>query len=375
MKSAGPLRITHLVENLERGGLERMVVDLSAEQAAQGHAVEVLCLFEEGLLAPELRIKGVPVTALHKRPGLHPAVVLGIARHLRARRTDVLHTHNAVAHYHGVAASMLAGPVGIVNTRHGMGNAPFQRRREMLYRLALQRTAAAAMVCESARRNFVTHRIVPEQKSRGVPNGIDVDTFRPASAELRADTRRALGVPQSAFVIGTVGRLNPVKDHAMLLRAMARVCGASPAAHLVVVGGGALLHELGALAGELRIAHRVTFGGDRGDVQALLPAFDVFALSSISEGYSISLLEACACGLPIVATDVGGNREIVRPGGNGVLVPARDDEAMAAALLALEAQPQQRARLGEAARAWVAAHGTVRVMAQRYLELYRDARP
>lgn len=363
------LRITHLVENLERGGLERVVIDLAVEQVALGHEVRVLCLFEEGLLARELRERGIPVLAM----GKSGAFDLRCLRALRSglRNTQLLHTHNAVAHYYGVAAATMLHDVAIVNTRHGMGNVPFDRRREFLFRMALGRTSAAAIVSDCARRWFVEHGIVPARKAHVVPNGIPVATPGP---DARARALEALHLPPGPFRIGTVGRLTPVKDHATLLGAFVHVREAIPDAELVLVGGGALRATLEALAETLGVREAVHFCGDRCDVPELLPAFDVFALSSRSEGYSISLLEACAAGLPIVATDVGGNGEIVKPDVNGLLVAPGDPKALAAALVRMGREPAWRAERGRAGREWVCAHGTVAAMARRYMELYRHAR-
>lgn len=363
------LRITHLVDNLERGGLERVVIDLAFEQAAQGHEVRFLCLFHEGLLAGELRARGIPVTAMGKSRAFDMRCLRSIRHNLRGMQ--VLHTHNAVSHYYGVAATLMLPGIAIVNTRHGMGNANYSRRREFLYRMALGRTAAAAIVSDCARRWFVGEGIVPERKAHTIPNGIPVATPGPDARERALE---ALALPPGPLRIGIVGRLMPVKDHATLLGALVHVREAIPDAELVVIGGGDLRAKLEALAASLGLGAAVHFCGDRSNVPSLLPAFDIFALSSRSEGYSIALLEACAAGLPIVATDVGGNGEIVRPEANGLLVPPGDAKALAAALVRMGREPAWRAALGRTGQAWVCANGTVEAMARRYLELYRDAR-
>ncbi len=366
-----PLRVTHLVENLERGGLERVVIDLARTQADAGHDVRVVCLFEEGLLAEELKRAGIAVHACGKRAGADRRALGRIRAHLASQRTQVLHTHNPAPHYYGAVAALLERTDRLVNTRHGMGNAPFTIRREILFRLALAGTDAVALVCRRAEGNFVRHRIVPRRKAAVVPNGIRTHAFAAPSPQARAGALRALGLDPGGFHVGIVGRLNPVKDHATLLRAMLPLAAAVPSARLVVIGGGPLQASLEALAASLGIAPHVRFLGDRDDVAALLPALDAFALASISEGYSISLLEASAAGLPIVATDVGGNGEIVQDGRTGRLVPARDPESLGRALAELAADPGKRAAWGSAARAWALAEASIGTMADRYERLYR----
>ena len=165
-----------------------------------------------------------------------------------------------------------------------------------------------------------------------VRNGIRVERFAAASASQRERLANELGLPPGTRLLGTVGRLNPVKDQASLIRAFRLLHDEVPAVALVLIGDGDLRDELEACASEQGVASRVRFLGDRGDVHRLLPGFHVFVLPSRSEGYSIALLEASAAALPIVATDVGGNREIVRHGISGELVAAGDASALAAAL-------------------------------------------
>ncbi|MDE1892776.1 MAG: glycosyltransferase [Xanthomonadaceae bacterium] len=367
------MKITHVVENLNRGGLERMVIDLVTLQQRQGHQCQVLCVFEAGSLAPELATAGVAVHACGKRRGLDLRALARLRQRLRGHATEVLHTHNAVAHYQSLLASAGLGIARVVNTRHGMGANRRSARREWLYRRALAGTDVVATVCEAARLDAVRRGIVPAAQAMVVPNGIRVQAFQPASQESRARLRLALGLSAQACVIGSVGRLNWAKDQAGLIRAFAIVRRRWPAAVLVLVGDGPLRSELQQCAQAEALGEHVRFLGDRGDVHELLRGFDLFALSSLSEGYSMALLEACATALPIVATAVGGNGEIVRDGINGRLVPAGDPPALAAALDELLREPVRAAALGEAARAWVVAEGSLEAMAARYARLYRPA--
>lgn len=367
------LRITHLVENLERGGLERVVIDLALEQVAQGLKVQVICLFSEGLLARELVAAGIPVIACNKVRGFDWRAVGKIRALLRNHKTQILHSHNPIPNYYGVLASLFINGLTVVNTRHGMGNAPFNVRLELLYRISLVRTALVAMVCESARLNFIQHRIVARTKAKVVPNGIRLSLFRPYSENTHGSTLAALNLSEDSLCIVNVGRLNPVKDHATLLHAMVHVSATVRNAVLVIVGGGKLQRELEALTKKLGIENAVRFLGDRDDVKSLLPGFNIFVLSSLSEGYSISLLEACASALPIIATDVGGNAEIVKPGINGMLVEPSRAQLMANAIIKLARDPNLRIEMGQRGREWVETNGTVEIMAQRYMELYCGA--
>jgi len=366
------VNITHVVENLNRGGLERMVLDLVRVQQSDGHKCQILCLFEPGALASELDGTGIPVHALRKRRGLDACAVASLRRHIKAHATEVMHTHNAVAHYLAVLATLGLPFRSIINTRHGMGALRRATRREVLYKLALMRTRAVVAVCEAARLDAVRREIVSPTKAVVVPNGIRIEAYVPASCAMREQLSQMLQLPPRTRIIGSVGRLNRLKDQITLIHAFREVCIQRSDTALVLIGDGELHDELQQQANDAGLAGHVHFLGDRSDVPELLQGLDLFVLSSISEGYSMALLEACAAALPIIATDVGGNREIVRDGESGLLVPAQNPNALATALVALLDAPARAAGFGRAGRTWVERHGSMQAMAARYLAVYQD---
>jgi len=368
-----PMNITHVVENLNRGGLERMVLELIKLQHRQGHRCQVVCLFEGGTHAHELDELGIPVHACGKRRGLDLRALARARRMVRSHATDVLHTHNAVAHYQAVLATCGLGVRRVINTRHGMGSNRRAGRREWLYRRALARTDAVVTVCQAACRDAIRRGIVPAAMANVVPNGIQVESFQPATAAARERLLRMLQLPVQTRVVGSVGRLNWAKDQAGLIRAFRQMHEQRSDTVLVLVGDGELRAELQQCAINEGVAADVRFLGDRNDVRELLQGFDLFVLSSLSEGYSMALLEACAVALPIVATTVGGNGEIVHDGSSGCLVPPGDPAALASAMLDLLQSPERALALGRAARAWVEQHGSLEAMALRYSSLYRGS--
>lgn len=359
-----------MVESLDRGGLERVVCDLAQQQLRAGHRVAVVCLFRDGLLAEEARRAGALVTVIGKRTsGVDLFAWIRLRRVLRAAGADVIHTHNATAHYHAALAGGVRGRTVLVNSRHGMGGPRATDRRERLFALALGKTKAVAAVCQAAARRFVEDRIVPASLIKVVPNGIRVQAFGerdPAAA------RRLLELPGDALVIGTVGRLNQAKDHAFLLQAFRELRRSVTNAHLVIVGEGDQRESLVHLTDELGLQPWVRFPGDRSDVALLLSAFDIFALSSRTEGYSIALLEACAAALPIVATRVGGNAEIVHDRTTGLLVEHGDVPAFAGALQQLAASGALRNEFAARARTWAMQNASLEVMNMRYQGLYQE---
>jgi glycosyltransferase involved in cell wall biosynthesis len=369
------VRIVHVVETLEVGGLERVVVALSAEQARRGHAVTIACLFHEGPLAGDAREAGVDVLACGKRPGADAAALRRLRAALRTRAPQVLHTHNPAAHYYGVLASLGLRGVRRISTRHGMGTFRSSRRRERLYRLSMLATDAAVAVCRAARERFEALGAMPPRRSAVVVNGIDLSRFEARSAARRDALVRGLGLGGTEIVFGSVGRLNEAKDPTNLVDAFARVVAVRPAAALVVVGDGELREAVEARVREHAVGDRVRLLGSRSDVPDLLAAFDAFVLASGTEGYSLALVEAAAAALPAVATDVGGNREIVSDGRTGLIVPPGDPAALSGAMLALADDRGLRESLGASARDWALAHGSLEAMADAYDRLYRGDLP
>lgn len=370
MKPSGKLGVVHVIDSLEYGGLERVVADLAIAQAAYGHTVKVFSLCDTDGFRPFLEQAGIPVIIGHKRGGADVRLIRLLRATLLETGVDVVHTHNFVPSYYAAAATRFARrPPVLVNTCHNMGGRLRNRRLRWLYRWSLTHAQKVAMVGAKVREQLVSSGRVPASKSSTVMNGIPVDRFERSSAT-RAQVRDELGIAQDALVIGTVGRLVELKNQRLLLEAAALLRPSRPGLVVVLAGDGPLRDELASLARQLGMQDGVVFTGPRQDIPRLLNAFDLFALPSRTEGLSIALLEACAAGLPLIATRVGGNDEIVQAHQTGLLVPSDDVSALRAALSRLLEDPAQRLRMGENARRWVVEHGSIEAMRENYDALY-----
>jgi len=210
------VNITHFVESLDRGGLERMVLELVKYQHRQGHRCQVVCLYSSGTLAHELDELGIAVQACGKRQGLDLTALARARRMVSTHATEVLHTHNAVAHYQAVLATCGLPMRQVINTRHGMGAHRRARRREWLYRRALARTDTVVAVCEAARSDAIRRGIVPSSKACVVPNGIHVEAFQTTSPRMHERITRLLNLPEQTQIIGTVGRQGSARPHPRL---------------------------------------------------------------------------------------------------------------------------------------------------------------
>jgi glycosyltransferase involved in cell wall biosynthesis len=370
---APALRIVHVVDSLEFGGLERVVADLARAQLAAGHEVRVFSLNDTGGLKGELQQAGIPVVEGHKRAGPDLGVVKALRRCARAAQADVVHAHNFVPNYHAAAALLgLGRPPVLVCTCHDMGMRLSNRKLRMLFALSLTRTAKVAMVGQQVYDQYMRTGLVKPDRVVMVRNGIPLERFA-LTPERRARARTALGLAAGDRVVGCVGRLAALKNHARMIDVMPPLLREHPGVKLVIVGEGPMQDALETQVRQLGLGDNVLLAGQRSDVADLLPAFDVFALPSQTEGLSIALLEACATSLAVVATRVGGNPEIISDGQTGLLIPVDDNAALQQAVGRLLGDEALRQRLGAAACRWVAEQASVNAVRLAYETSYRAA--
>ncbi len=365
--------VLHVVDTLEMGGLERVVSDLAIAQHARGQHCLVFSLLATNGFRRELEEAGVPVVLGNKQGTLDRSVLTRLRQTLVGHSIDILHTHNFVPNYYAALASF-ALPVAptLVNTCHNMGTRLHKRRLRWLYRASLLRTARVALVGDQVRDQLVNSGIVPAARAVTVLNGIPVERFG-ASPARRQLARAMLGLDEDDLAIGCVGRLVALKNHIQLIGLMPDLLLRHPRLKLVLIGDGPLADELAVRAATAGVSDQVILAGAQSDIAALLPAFDVFAQPSLTEGISIALLEAGASGLAMVASDVGGNAEIIGDNETGLLVPVADDAALAFALDRLLGDAALRRRLGGAASNWVRGHASIEVMRDAYDAFYRAA--
>lgn len=331
-----------VVLSLRVGGLERVVLDLVQNASAEFRSI-ICCLEEPGTWAHE----APRVVALGKRPGVDWRLFRKIARLARAEKVDVIHTHNSTAHLYGAIGGKFAG-AKVLHTEHGK-NVGEEARYHKLNRIAARFTDFTVAVSEKNAEIAIACEGVKPSRLQVIPNGICVERF----AVPRYSSRRR---------VGTVGRLVREKNYPLLLRAVTGIADTD----LIFVGDGPLRDEL-----ERQSGPRVQFLGQRDDVAKVLAGFDVFVLSSSTEGMSIALLEAMAAACPIVVTAVGGNPELIQHEVTGLVVPPDDEAALRAAIERLLADRALATRLGTAAREAVQQRYSVKVMTQRYEELWR----
>lgn len=371
-RSSGKTRVAHIVLSLQPGGLERVVLQLVERMDRSRFDPIVVALEERGALAAELDRLGVPMHVFPRKRGFDVQVLSDLVNLFEEQRIALVHTHNPSPHVYGSFAASIVRSRGllrpsVIHTKHGR-NHPDDGRRVMVNRVAAAFSDRVVAVSEDARTVAIEVERIEPHRLVVIRNGVDTTKVCPGDG---ASARRTLGVADDAFHVGCVARLSFEKDHATLLEAFSILRARVPRAHLTLVGDGALRRELEESAERLGARDAVTFVGFTDDVASLLPSFDVFALASRTEGTSLTLLEAASAGLPIVATRVGGNAEIVVDGESGLLVPVGEPRAFAEALEALAMRADRR-QMGARGRADVVARYELGKMVAAYDTLYTE---
>lgn len=370
-RSPGKPTVCQLLHSFGLGGAELLANRLAC-QLSDSYRFLFVSLEQSGSLARQLQDQGFPVFVLDKRPGLSTRCALRLAHLLRRERVDLLHSHQYGPFVYGLLARLFARRPPILFTEHGRQYPDHPRRKRMLFnRFLLERRDRVVAVGEAVRQALVANEGIARERIAVIYNGIPLNTSMGARAT--ADlVRQEIGVPQDAFVVLHVARLDPLKDHATALRALRRVLVQRPNTWLVLVGEGSERAPLERLAAAQGLTGNVRFLGLRRDVPRLLGAADMVLLTSVSEGIPLALLEGMAAGLPVVSTAVGGVPEVVTDGGEGFLTAAGDDEGLARAILSLTADAGLRARLGQEGRGRVRRAFAESSMCAAYDRLYQE---
>ena len=347
------MNIMHVVLSLEYGGLEKVVIDLASHLNNSRFKVTICCLDRLGDLAEEAKKNGIKVIFVKRKPGINFSLPLRLRRVFKDEKIDIVHTHNHAAMLYGTLGAKLAGIHKIFNTIHGREK---KIKNSRIWSLAWKMNSKIIAISEDAKRELVKNTRIDYERIDVIYNGIDMSKFKKSEV--------------NGNIIGTVSRLSPEKDNFTMLEAFSKVAEEIDSARLTIAGDGPLKESLKAKVESLKLGGKVRFLGFRNDIPEVLSGFSVFALFSLTEGISISLLEALASGKPVVATNVGGNPEVVVDGITGLLVPPKEPERMAEAIIKILLDKEMAGRMGEVGRKRVEEKFSLERMVKEYQEIY-----
>lgn len=370
--------VAHVIYALSTGGLENGLVNIINRCPPERYRHAVICLTGADEFAARITAPGVEIFTLNKREGHDLDAYRRLRRLLKRLRPAIVHSRNMAALEAQLCGLGLAG-IRRVHGEHGreVGDLDGRNPRYLLLRRCMRLFIHRYITVSKDLERWLVDTVgVRPQSVTQVYNGVDHARFGPANVKPLALLPPSWREQGDIVVIGTVGRLTPVKDQQLLLRALALLREQQPLIcarlRLAIVGDGPLRRALADTAAELGLQDAVWFAGDRGDVPDLLKLMDVFVLPSLGEGISNTVLEAMASGLPVVASAVGGNVELVTPGDNGALFPVGDTAALAAALVPLLKNAGLRRRQGESARRRVAERHDWDSTVEGYLAVYDE---
>jgi glycosyltransferase involved in cell wall biosynthesis len=372
------IKVCHLISScLINHGPSNVLIPIVRRSNPQYHQFAVWSLYPPPASRnPEvvIRTASADYQVFKMASFLDVSIVAPLVRQLRILRPDILHCHLVRANLFGPIAARLAGVSKVICTHHGIEDYMVSRRRRDWAVRSVERLTDGWVtqhvgVSEAMRQAAIRYLGIAPDKIVAIPNGVDLALYS-QNCEERAIVRQELGLDPDAVVIGSVGILNHTKNFQLLIQVAKSILDRRSGVQFIIVGDGDQRNELETMVAKLGLRRSVILPGFRADINRVLRALDIFALTSRSEGFGLAVVEAMASGLPCVAFDVGALDELVADGQTGFLVKPSDGEVFDAALSRLIAEPELRSGMGQAARARAQALFSVELMVQRYNELY-----
>ena len=357
------INVLHLINSFEIGGLEKLLYYFVKNLDFFKFNPIIGALNKRGPLKKEFESLGIPVFDFGLRPGVDLRVVPRISRVMKAQCVDILHTHNLGPHFYGSLAAIISGVSFKVHTQHGISD-NLSGSNILKHRYLDRKTDFVVAVSP----HVETHLRVkwkPRCNVLTILNGIEVEDTDDMT-KTSDEYRQMIGAEARDQIVGHVARMSQVKDQFMLLRAFSILYKKHKNCRLVILGDGPMNQSLVKQARSLGIAHRVHFMGERNDVRGFLSVFDVFVLSSVSEGISIALLEAMAQGAVPIVTEVGGNCIVVKDGVNGLLSPPGNENRFAENIRIILESCELRKRLAINAKKTIEEKFSIQKMVENY---------
>lgn len=313
--------------------------------------------------------KKVRVISLNKKAGNNPILIFKIGLLLKKVGVHIVQTHNWGTALEGILGAKLACIPRVIHAERG--TIEDKKRNIVLQRFLWGFADQVLSVSETHRKRVSNIVGFPHEKITAIVNGVDTERFSP-KPEIKQDIRKKLGLKKNSLCIGTVGSLRSVKNHSLLISACKTISSNFDQVEVLIVGEGPLESHLIQEVKTLGLSEKIHFAGGQPNIPEILSTLDIFVLPSLSEGMPNAVLEAMACGIPVIATSVGGVPEVIEDGKNGILITSKDKESLIQALTKLIQDREKRYRLGVEGRRRVLSHFSLKKMVSEYQTLYES---
>lgn len=364
------IKVMYLVLEMDLGGLQRIVHQLINRIDKKRFVPYLCCLDRGGLFYEHLNLNSIKTYILGRKPGpFDSKLFMKLCQILKGEEIDIIHSQNGCTS-HAALAGRLAGVKGIVHTDHGR-LVPDKRSAIWEDRLSSFMIDRVVGVSDRLTEYLAATVKISRKKLMTIVNGVDTSKFVPLDLDQRRELRSAIGLSDSDRVIGTVCRLDPIKNLDFLIRCLPAISRSVPDAKLLIAGDGPSKDHLTAYAESVGMSSRVIFLGRTSNVENVLPMFDLYACTSLSEGTSMTILEAMSCAVPIIASDVGGNRRLV-DSANGLLFPLEDEDLFTKNVIAFLKNGALLKEMGSCSRKRALNDFSVDRFVAQYEELYHS---
>ena len=354
------------------GGTEQVIKNLIEGADSTQFDMSVFCI--ETPLGPwgeELKKSGISIEAINRNPGFDTKLITAIRRYIKEHKIDILHCHQYTPYVYGVIAAIFTS-TKVIFTEHGRFYPDRSSwKRKIINPILSQFTASITAISKATKQALITYEFFNSDKIEVVYNGIIDLSQRTFDTK---GTQQELNIAEDEIIFGTISRLDPIKNHIMMLSAFSQLVQTHPKCKLLIVGDGEMRSQLEQLTNELNIGDNVVYTGYKASPQKYLDVIDVFLLTSFSEGTSMTLLEAMSFSKPSIVTDVGGNPEIVIDNETGLIIPNDNSESLVTKMKLLLDQ-KLRNTYGENAKARFEAQFSLKNMSKRYSSIYKKCLP
>jgi len=363
------IKVTHLTFDMRIGGTEQVIKNLVENSDPQQVESSILCIESPlGPFADDLLNNGVEITAFSRSPGFDRSLIKQIRGYIKENKIDILHCHQYTPWVYGALAA-IATKTRVIFTEHGRFYPDSTTWKRKLINPWLHKiTAATTVISKATKDALITYEYLPAKDIQVIYNGIAPLVID----QLQADQlKQELNIEENMLILGTIARLDPIKNHPMMLHAFRKVLNNGVDAKLLIVGDGEMRPIITSLINDLELSQHVIMTGYKSKPHNYLALMDIYLLSSLSEGTSMTLLEAMSIGKPCVVTNAGGNPEIIEHNVNGLVTNNDDSDAFATAIIALSRAPKLRTKMAGKSRYNFEQKFSATSMVNKFLSLYQ----